>query len=545
MLAQHKKNYRYKGKTLRLFVYAQIVIVTSFSILMAFTINTMSDVRDVLLQLIEKDVPVITQTALLNNQVNRLATLTANLTNSLSEPARNLARKQIDETVDGLLNVIKDKNGQSHFIERQMSVISQEIDELEYLVRQRIVVEELFSRALERFYIDKFNLLSTFKASNENFQVNQYLIDIIELSVQIERQERLHLLRQTERQLNEAFELAIEQANATKNQQLLDGLNKLSKQITGESGLFNQKIESLRIIGRARGRDNFVRNLIGDVARNLEQQTLLVNRATKNRSLKASDQVKEQTTLTIAVGLLLIFITLTIIVFLYRRIVSRLLSLSRQVDLASEDKIDTIEISGNDEITNLSENFSIFLSKVKEQEKALRSLSLSDPLTGIPNRRAFEKQLEFSMAQARRNSWTLSLMMVDVDYFKLFNDHYGHSEGDACLRLVANQLNQMALRNTDFCARFGGEEFVCILPNTDNTGARQKAEELRQSIERLCIEHVKSDICDCVTVSIGVATLPFNSNSSWLPTTVIEQADKALYSAKENGRNQCSFFTVT
>lgn len=545
MLAQQKKNYKYKGKTLRLFVYAQLVIVTSFSALMAFTINTMSDVRDVLRQLTENDVPVITQTAVLNNQINRLATLTTILSNSLSEPARNLARRQIDETVERLLSTMKNSSGQDHFIQRQVSVISQEIDELEYLVKQRIVIEEQLNKALEQFYIDKFNLLSTLKASNENFQINQYLISIVELSVQIERQNRLQLLRQTERKLIDIFELAIQEASATNNIFLLDGLNNLLEQIIGDNGLFNLKIESLKITGRARGRDNFVRNLIGDVARNLEHQTLLVNRATNNLSIEASTQVKNQTALTIAIGLLLIFITLGIIMFLYKRIVFRLSSLSNQVDLASEDKIEVIEISGDDEISNLGQNFSIFLSKVKEQEKALLNLSLSDPLTGIPNRRAFERQLTSSMAQARRNSWNLSLMMIDVDFFKPFNDHYGHSDGDVCLRLVATQLNQMVLRNTDFCARYGGEEFVCILPNTDSAGARQKAEELRQAIEHLCIEHAKSDISDYVTVSIGVATLPFNEDSSWSPTSIIEQADKALYLAKANGRNQCHFFSAT
>ncbi len=544
MLALQNKPYRYKGKTLRLFVYAQVVIVSSFSILMAFTINTMVDVRDVLSDLTEEDVPIITQTAVLNNQVNRLATLTTVLSNSLSEPSRNLARKQIDQVVNRLQATIQNSVSENGFIERQISVISQEIDELEYLVQQRIVVEANLNNAIETFYVDKFNLLSTLKSADYSNALNQYLIRIVELSVKIERQDRLHLLRQTEKSLNDIFEQAIQNAKQIGDDQLVNGLTELYAQLNGTDGLINQKIAALRIVGRARGRDNFVRNLIADVARNLEHQTLLVNRSTKDSSTQASLKVKKQTTTAITVGLFLIFITLGIIMFLYRRIVQRLLSLSNQVDLASENKIETIKVEGNDEITNLGQTFAIYLSKVKEQEKALLNLSLSDPLTGIPNRRAFETELTNAMSQARRHRWNLSLMMIDVDFFKPYNDYYGHSDGDACLRLVANQLNQMVLRNTDFCARYGGEEFVCILPNTDSSGAKRKAEDLRRAIEKLAIEHSKSDISQYVTVSIGVASLPFDSDSSWLPKTIVEQADRALYSAKANGRNQCRFFSV-
>jgi diguanylate cyclase (GGDEF)-like protein len=149
------------------------------------------------------------------------------------------------------------------------------------------------------------------------------------------------------------------------------------------------------------------------------------------------------------------------------------------------------------------------------------------------------------IAQAQRNHWDLTVLLVDIDFFKPYNDHYGHNDGDACLRLVARQLNSVVLRNTDFCARFGGEEFVCLLPNTGANGAQEKAEALRLSIENMRIPHNKSAVGPVVTVSVGVATFPFIDNSNWTADIIIEQADKALYRAKADGRNRCSFFSLS
>jgi len=173
------------------------------------------------------------------------------------------------------------------------------------------------------------------------------------------------------------------------------------------------------------------------------------------------------------------------------------------------------------------------------------NLSMTDPLTGIPNRRAFEIKLIDAVGQARRSRSSLTILLADVDFFKAYNDHYGHTEGDNCLKLVAKQLHATVVRNTDFCARYGGEEFICILPDTQPEGAKIKAEQIHTAIKQLDVVHAFSTVNEHLTLSLGVATFSFATVNDWSLSTIIEQADKALYEAKNSGRNKSCFSVLS
>jgi diguanylate cyclase (GGDEF)-like protein len=174
--------------------------------------------------------------------------------------------------------------------------------------------------------------------------------------------------------------------------------------------------------------------------------------------------------------------------------------------------------------------------ELKRHRDMLEKLSFIDGLTGIPNRRQFNLFLEHEWHSAMRAHSPISLIMIDIDFFKLFNDNYGHIAGDECLIKVAGALNKVKRRTTDLVARYGGEEFVCILPCTDIDGAYLIAEKLKESIDGLGILHEYSEISRNVTVSIGVSTLiPMKEDT---PEKLIHMADKLLYEAKRNGRNQ-------
>jgi len=168
----------------------------------------------------------------------------------------------------------------------------------------------------------------------------------------------------------------------------------------------------------------------------------------------------------------------------------------------------------------------------------LQRLMNSDGLTGLSNRRHFDEYLELEWRRAIREQSQLSLMMIDVDYFKAFNDNFGHLEGDEALRQVAKAIRASCARPSDLPARYGGEEFALVLPNTSPGGARLLAEKLRLSVAGMNIPHIAPAPGSSLTVSIGVATVipPVGSNSRQL----IQEADKGLYAAKNNGRNQVS-----
>lgn len=170
--------------------------------------------------------------------------------------------------------------------------------------------------------------------------------------------------------------------------------------------------------------------------------------------------------------------------------------------------------------------------------RQLQEQSILDGLTGIPNRRYFEEYLNLEWRRARRNGRPLSLVMVDIDAFKAYNDNYGHLSGDDCLRQVAMSLNQGLKRPADLAARYGGEEFAVLLPETELEGAAILAEDLRSRVQGLGITHQFSPVSDCITISLGVAAIiPGKTN---LAKNLVDRADKALYRAKNYGRNRVS-----
>ena len=173
---------------------------------------------------------------------------------------------------------------------------------------------------------------------------------------------------------------------------------------------------------------------------------------------------------------------------------------------------------------------------LKAQSDLLRNWVYLDGLTGVHNRRYFEERLASEWARAARNATALSAVLIDVDFFKRFNDHYGHQAGDDCLRRVAACLRAELQRPADLVARYGGEEFVCLLPDTPLEGALNVARRLGQQVQTLAIEHTRSDVAPQVTVSLGVCT--GQATAGRPAAELVRQADAQLYSAKSQGRNQ-------
>ena len=178
--------------------------------------------------------------------------------------------------------------------------------------------------------------------------------------------------------------------------------------------------------------------------------------------------------------------------------------------------------------------------KIAEEElrdayRAIEALAVTDPLTRLANRRRFDQCLTSEWRRGMRDCQALSLLLIDVDFFKLYNDTYGHLRGDSCLKQIAESAMDVVTRPGDLVARFGGEEFAVVLPNTDKEGAMQVAEEICASLRRRRLDHKASPL-GCVTISVGCATMvPGLGQHS---PVLIQKADDALYAAKKNGRNQ-------
>jgi len=177
-------------------------------------------------------------------------------------------------------------------------------------------------------------------------------------------------------------------------------------------------------------------------------------------------------------------------------------------------------------------------SELTQLNEELQRISLSDGLTGIANRRYFDEYLEREWQRAKKQKTSLALIMLDIDFFKAYNDTYGHLAGDQCLKTIAKTLENRSGQSIDVVARYGGEEFAVILPEADEQEAMVEAELLRLNIEKLGIEHKKSLLTGVVTISVGVAVAIPSQEDTML--TIIHAADQALYNSKKKGRNQVS-----
>ncbi|MCH4889918.1 diguanylate cyclase [Acidaminobacter sp. JC074] len=211
-----------------------------------------------------------------------------------------------------------------------------------------------------------------------------------------------------------------------------------------------------------------------------------------------------------------------------------LMTLASHIAIAIKNSQESLKLS-----TEIKERIKT-QNKLEVLNEKLSHMSYIDALTNIPNRRSFVDYFTRELHRAKRQQELVSLLIIDIDFFKEYNDNYGHVEGDKCLFLVASLLKRALKREIDFVARYGGDEFVAVLSNVDYDGALQVAEEMTYNIKDHAIEHTYSPIEDIITITIGgYSVIPSNDMTM---EQIIHNADNALYVAKDKGRNQISFY---
>jgi diguanylate cyclase (GGDEF)-like protein len=178
--------------------------------------------------------------------------------------------------------------------------------------------------------------------------------------------------------------------------------------------------------------------------------------------------------------------------------------------------------------------------RLQKAYNIIRKQAVTDSLTGIPNRRSFTERIATEFKRSLRDQVPLSVILLDVDTFKAYNDTYGHGRGDQCLQKVSRHIKDSLKRPSDFCARIGGEEFIVLLPETSLAGAVKVAEKIRKNIEQAKIEHKSAPVYGLVTASMGVASSENQKISSY--EQLVKNADQALYQAKKKGRNRVVSF---
>lgn len=521
-----------------------------FSILILFIlVNIMViylfiDFQSILSKLSTDVLPKVTLSGQTFNKVNELSYLTARLASSPTQAFRRIAYQDIENKIEKITYLDLDNNNDP-YLKEQLNAITREFSGLNLLIEKRIQLQKKVKKYEKEMYgihgeVLSFSLNKELN-SNSSKSISWLLgfTEVVTLSSKALAMSRLNQVRQIATQLESRFKTLIEKSAHVRLSNKTNAVNlttRLKTILISENGLLPTRIQELRSIGQATGRNNFVHNLVGDYTMQVQFHSHELNEVIIAETKSTASRVKSQTQIIKLVAIGSILFLMGAAYFLQRKIIRRLLNLNYNVI----DRLDggdlNLNISGNDEISDIAQSFNYLVDKIEKQKQKLQELSLTDGLTGVANRRHLDTRLMSELKSSQRHKLPVSILMMDVDSFKSFNDHYGHIAGDDCLKEITHALKKCMHRESDFIARFGGEEFVLILPDTTSKGAELIAKTILSEISSLKITHEWSTATPYVTLSIGIATFgrqqdPINGES------FLKRADDALFQAKEKGKN--------
>jgi diguanylate cyclase (GGDEF)-like protein len=541
-MVQRIKN---KRQSIKMALYYNISFTVVLFLLLAFTFfYRIYEYKQIVSELAEESIPSLASSSQTYSQVNGLIYLTERLINVSNQTNHKIVSEEFEQQISELLTHI-DRGNIDDYLDRQLTVILAELKELTDLVQDKLKHRNKLDEAVDTSItiIDSLTARKTTvnKAEETELKVNNLFSKITSLVSRLEKSQNLSDVRSIEYAIQSNFR-KLNTYGDYLTTDVKSVLKQINERILGFEGVIEQHIDYLRMSARVNGRSKFVRNIIFDFANQAEFEAVRKNEKVLKQTRTTAINISRQI---VMIGALLGLVTLGIIlngIYLKRRLVNRLIQLDHAVNKKLYGDLNDIVISGDDEINDIAETFNIFSQTLELQKQSLQDLTMRDGLTGIPNRRAFDERFDNEWQAAIRNIHSISLLMVDIDYFKPYNDNYGHAEGDTCLVEVAKVLNKELSRQTDFFGRYGGEEFVLILPNTSSEGAMKLANKLIKALYNRRLPHEHSNCCDRVTISIGAATaLPCRVDKDERATLLVN-ADKALYAAKLGGRNQAKLY---
>lgn len=548
-IASQKEDQPRRYSLATVFTTAFIAIFLLFISVTALAYFRLINFQTILFNITNNALPEVVQSGKIYSQVNELTYLTEDLTQATSQGFRRVAHKDVQAKVTEIQGITQGQEKDGH-LGVQLKAIAKELDSLNQLIEQRLHIQDLVKfqeETMYRLYDDALDISRKID-SNPSVKKGEYawtlsFFEAVALAGKASSMTRLHQVRQILKHLKTQFtflENNIHELPESAQVRAEYLTIELRRVLIEEDGLLSLKVEQLRVIGRAIGRGNFVQNLVLDYARLAEYKSYELNETVLEEAQISADRVKKQARLIGVASIVSTFILIGITYFIQRQVVRRLISLNNNVLGRTDGGGKEVDLSGNDEISDIASSFNYFAKKIEAQKQELQALSLTDGLTSIANRRAFDQKMLYCFQVSRRQKSPISVLLMDLDYFKLFNDHYGHLAGDECLKVVSIALTDCTLRPEDFVARYGGEEFVYLLPNTPLSGAKQVAKTVLEKVSALNIPHERNPTSPHITISIGIATHNFQDPVD--QDTLLQRADQALYMAKEQGKNRFCVF---
>ncbi|MCF2948744.1 diguanylate cyclase [Paraglaciecola aquimarina] len=527
---------------IRFFGIALSIILSLFLLVTWLTFSRLVNFETVLKNFSEQALPTIVLSGELYNEASQLLQFTDLLANANSDAAKRLAEQELNTYIRKIKSLSSKKLDDS-FLDKQLEIINLELLEFSDLIWQRADINKKLAAKRQNMYTlftHAFDLIQqsprkpSYSDSEESWisQLSRLML-ITDQAINAKRMQEVRgLFARVKQQVMSIQITDTKHANTIEQQNII---RTIKHTIFASDGLEHLVISHLKLTGRVKGRENFMRHLIEDFSRLLEITTNETKtNIFKQVALSVEDTENQINTIggIILMAIILMFI---ILFFIQNRILKRL----QNVNLMVQNKIKGQEgrnvITGNDEITDLADAFNKFADTIEIQKEKLELMSLTDGLTKIANRRALDIRLQHDIELSVRQKFSVAVLLIDIDFFKLYNDNYGHSAGDECLKSIAQIISNALQRESDFVARYGGEEFVCVLPNTDLPGALERVQHIFESIQSQNLAHEYSSIDKRVTISMGVAIS--TPQQVLMPEAILKQADVALYMAKHAGKN--------
>jgi diguanylate cyclase (GGDEF)-like protein len=467
------------------------------------------------------------------------------LTSSNTPVERRIAELEVNKKLNETQEQANRVNySQNEF--RLLKTIQEEMNNLNLLIDTKLDIADKITKKQKGLSELQYQADSVYKENTgqtplETTQKAKWKIaflELITLAYRVEDTDRLDELKEIKHTIElklSHLESIVEETLPTLEKQVSPLNTAITELLMSDQGLLNLQANHLKMIGRTRGREYFIRNLISDYSNVANQFSLNKNKYLKDKVLALSNGVYTQETWFIG-GFILLAVMICTILALYTHAIKRLRILTRKIRNMTTEPI--LSHSSKDEIDELFHAFDQFSDTINTQNQRLETLSLTDSLTNIANRRAFDRRLFYELSNDRTLQIDLSVVLIDVDFFKQYNDTYGHVSGDEALQKIAMMLSHTIQNSTNLIARYGGEEFVAILPNKTAKESNLVAQNIMQAIRLANIKHRMSDISDRITISIGIATRTKGESSDI--DTLMKKADMALYYSKNQGRNQAT-----
>jgi diguanylate cyclase (GGDEF)-like protein len=511
-------------------------------VLVALMLGQLFNFQRVLSQLSEDSYP----SAIQANYIYTEASILLNLVEKLSSTTNELRRKELFAELEIKVQQLKRTVEQEQLSSSnaQSGLISKELFTLNGMVAERI---ELATKIAEQqVYLREFiqqlqmNIRSIRQQLAPKDEFHQWMALFSQIISKVYLETNMYKVSyssQSEKEVEMTLSLMNELSRQLETVTPIFSYNtqKLAHMLTGKAGIFSTNEKLVNTKSQIVGQTNYLNSLVTDFVNWLQFMSYKKGLDLNKQTQSAANQVQIQVYVFIGLGVGLFIIAFVVKNHMTKRLVSRLIALHRYINSPQKVRNDLVFKQRDDEITELYDAFVQYSTELENQKQQLKLLSQIDPLTQLSNRRAIEDKFNVLRSIAVRQQQPLAILMMDVDCFKQYNDFYGHQAGDQCLIQVAAAIESSITREVDLVGRYGGEEFIAILPNTSSDGAAIIANKIISHLNRQNIPHEKSAVAKHITISIGVYACQLGHSDNL--STLVELADKALYQAKREGRN--------